>query len=271
MRQLPIGQTINHMLASTYNNMGFAVRAQWPWVAILVAAYLFLPLIAGVPLNMPPEQMAQMFKVDPGFAARFFILIFAIALISVLALSSIAVNWHRYILLNEVPQGMEKLRIDGSVWRYFGNALLIGLIVFPALIPIMFLGFAVNAVTSPVLFLAVMLIYMVVAVVPLFYRLSIKLPAVALGRHDFGFSDAMQISTQNWWQLVAVGFLVTAISWTVDFVLKMLTLSFAATLGASMGMWADVIVRTGVNWFMGVIGITLFTSLYGFFVEKRDF
>jgi len=41
------------------------------------------------------------------------------------------VNWHRYILLDEVPHGMERLRLDATVWRYVGNILLIALILGP--------------------------------------------------------------------------------------------------------------------------------------------
>ncbi len=267
MRKLPIGKTIGHMLASTYNNIGFALRAQWPWMAILVAANFLLPLAAGVPLNLPDEQMEQMFKVDPSLVARYIIFVFAIVLIWALAFSSIAVNWHRYILLSEVPKGIRKLRLDSSVWRYFGTVLLICLILIPVLMPAIFLG---NAFL-PAYFSIWMLIYVVLVAIPLVNRLSIKLPAVALGRHDFGFSDAMKTSAQNWWQLVVIGFVVSAISLILGIMLPLPAFSFIITLGQNAGMWFDVIVRAGVNWFMLVMGITFFTSLYGFFVEKRDF
>lgn len=40
--------------------------------------------------------------------------------ISMLAFSSLSVSWHRLLLLDDEAEGVDRLRIDGIVWRYLG-------------------------------------------------------------------------------------------------------------------------------------------------------
>ena len=42
-------------------------------------------------------------------------------------------------------------------------------------------------------------------------------------------------------------------------------------LGATLGIILGVIVEVAFNWILTIFGITILTSLYGFFVEDRDF
>jgi len=56
------------------------------------------------------------------------------------------------------------------------------------------------------------------------------------------------------------------------FVLFMLLLQY--TIGtASPALWDVVgtVLQMAVNWIFTIFGITILTSLYGFFVENRDF
>ena len=51
-----------------------------------------------------------------------------IAAFSLVIFSSIAVNWHRYILLDEVTASEKIFRLDRPVWSYAGRTLLIMLV-----------------------------------------------------------------------------------------------------------------------------------------------
>ena len=60
-----------------------------------------------------------------------------IAAFSLVIFSSIAVNWHRYILLDEITASEKIFRLDRPVWNYAGRTLLIMLIT---LVPILILS-----------------------------------------------------------------------------------------------------------------------------------
>jgi hypothetical protein len=270
LRLLPVGPTISHMLSSTTNNLGFAFRAQWPWMAVIAVLFALFGATSGVPLNATPEESEAFVRANPGQVVWFVFALFAFVIVAMVAFSSIAVAWHRYVLLDEVPQGLARLRVDGTVWRYFGNVFLIGLITILAVIPLSLIVaglFSVNAALGVVGALA----YVAVVVIPIIYRLSIKLPGIALGRQDFTLSDAWTASAGNWWQIVGVGVGVTLLSWIVGLLMALVSKLLTLTLGDTVGFWIDIVLQTGVNWVVTIMGITLLTSLYGYFVEKREF
>jgi hypothetical protein len=111
----------------------------------------------------------------------------------------------------------------------------------------------------------------VVIIMPIIYRLSIKLPAIALERRDFKLGDAWTVSAGNWWQIVGVGVVATLLSWIVGLLMALVSKLLNVTLGDTVGLWIDIALQTGVNWVVTIMGITLLTSLYGYFVEKREF
>jgi hypothetical protein len=270
LRTLPIGPIISHMLSSTMNNLGFALRAQWPWMAIMAAIFAFIGVTANFPVDATPAQNEVFFREHPGQLAWFMFELVIGILVAMLAFSSIAVAWHRYVLLDEVPQGMAKLRLDATVWRYFGNLILIGLLLIVAALPLTILvGLLIAA--NPLLGIIGALVYSALVMLPIIYRLSIKLPAIALERKDFRMADAWTVSAGNWWQIVGVGLGVTALSWIVGLVMFAVSKLFSLVLGDSIGFWFDLALQVGVNWVLTIMGITLLTSMYGYFVEKRDF
>jgi hypothetical protein len=270
LRTLPVGPTIRHMLSSTLNNLAFALRAQWPWMLIVAGLLAVLGFYNPIPANLTPEENQAFFREHAGQLGSYFLLGFAVVLVAMLGFSSVAVAWHRYILLDEVPEGMAKLRVDKTVWRYFGNLLLISIMIFLAALPLSFLIIPIMAMNSALGFMGILL-YSSVVLTPIFYRLSIKLPAIALGRQDFRIGDAWAASNGNWWQIVLVALGVSALSLGAALIMFLTSRLFNTVLGTSVGFWADLLVQLGVNWVITVMGITLLTSLYGYFVEKREF
>src|SRR5439155_22363973 len=100
------------------SNSGLAFHVRWRWMLVL------LPInVAGEFYNFA-HASADPEKIDPGVAVASFVMLVAAGI----AFASIAVSWHRYILLTEVPEGLARLRLDETVWRYVGNFILIFLI-----------------------------------------------------------------------------------------------------------------------------------------------
>lgn len=261
MRKLPVGAAFGHVLRSTINNLKFAWHLSWPWLLVILPLNL-IASIYGVSEGLTPGTPS-------GGAA---VLSIVIGLMSMFAFSSIAVSWHRHILLDEVPQGWARLRADNTVWRYFGNTLLIFLIILAGLLPVIivaavllaFMG-DVGAVISVPLYLAGALFSLAA-----FYRLSVKLPAIALERQDFQMRDAWAATQNNNWQLIGL-----ALLFFVSVIVLALLVGVASWLlaqtGANFLLFVGLAAQIALNWIVTIMGVTLLTSLYGFFVEGREF
>lgn len=258
-RQLPAGTCIRHAVNSVRNNIAYAFRISWPWYAVLI------------PLSFAMFGLAGLFALGTSNMSPFFLAFLVLALISLVAFASIAVNWHRYILLDEMPKGREVFRLDEKTWRYFGNLLLILLILVGAcllvMLPLSILAASTNAAELSVVLIA-LIILPIAGILSL--RLSVKLPAIALGRRDFLLKDAWSVTQANILPLFFIA--LFQIVFFFGFVLVMLLLQY--TIGtASPALWDIVgtVLQMAVNWIFTIFGITILTSLYGFFVENRDF
>jgi hypothetical protein len=201
-RAIPVFSMTIGMLVDDF---GKAVSICWPWMAIILAT-------TGIILVMQPE-LAPVFSGSgaaydqlPGTAWIALGLFYTVWFV---AFCSMAVNWHRFLLRDDVPEGWEHLRLDGKVWRYAGNTLLLSLVtgLLYAVFLIMIAGFvtaavgAVAAGTTEGGGLAVALIILCTFAFSLFaitfmFRLSIKLPAIAVG-DDYGLGDAWRDSRGN--------------------------------------------------------------------------
>ena len=262
MRTLPVGAAFGHMLRSTTNNLGFAWQLSWPWI-LLIAPANILATLYGFTLEPRADG-----SVPEGKVIAIALLVAALTLF---AFASIAVSWHRYVLLDEVPRGWARLRADNTVWRYFGNTLLIMLVLVAGMVPAVLLAAIPLAMGDAGAILAVPIYFATVIYgIAAFYRLSVKLPAVALERYDFGLKDAWSITQGNTWRLFGLALLfalcvlvIALLLAGVVYLLEKTGLTFALMLGLSL--------QIVFNWIFTIMGVTLLTSLYGFFVEKREF
>lgn len=260
-RKLPAGLCIRHAISSVRNNIGYAFRISWPWYVVLAIVNI------GV-LLFSVYAAAGGIEVHPGVIVPAILLLF---LINMLAFASIAVNWHRYILLDQVPVGSELFRLDSLTWRYFGNILLIALIVAVALLLFLLLlqVFASLSTVTGIAAFFIGLAGVVLASISI-YRLSVKLPAVALGRRDFSLSHAWAASRGNKWPIFFV--ILFQFFLAIGVAIAFLALDFAlALIDPIVALIVSQLLQIFVGWLLVILGITILTSLYGFFVEGRDF
>jgi hypothetical protein len=96
MSKLPVFELISYVVSSTLKNAGYAMAISWPWLVVL------FPLRLAVEIHkfyygFTPIANYNGVQYDwPGLI---------VAIISFFAFSSIAVNWHRYILNGENAVG----------------------------------------------------------------------------------------------------------------------------------------------------------------------
>jgi hypothetical protein len=266
MRKLPVFGVLGHAMRSVANNFRFAWYISWPWLAVMA------PLGIAVESLMPAIDPQATDAAALARNAQAFLGYLALGVLSMFVFSSIAVSWHRYILKDVVPHGWARLRIDGVVWRYFGNTLLIFVLVVAASAPLVIvlsllsvpLGLGVEAAGG--LTMAVAGLF----AIPLFYRLMLKLPAIAIENSGFTMKMALEKSVGASLQLCIAGAIVIASTLLMGLLLG----GFASLLGAGkggLGYFVATMLQQFVSWIVTIFTVTYLTSLYGFFVEGRDF
>ena len=250
MRKLPILAAVKHTLNSVIAYRGTGIRIGLLWMIVLLALNFAGEFLIG----RPPEQ-------QPG---RIWLFVLVQITVNLIALSSIAVNWNRFVLRDELPAAHGALRLDDPVWRYAGNWLLIILMTF---LPVAVLIAILSALIPP----AVILALPAVAVAgTAHFMLSLKLPAIALGRTDFGLTDAMKVSAGNFWQVMGV-FLFNALIASAFLLMLFILAGLLSYLPRVIAVPIDLAAVVAVNLFVILFNVNTFTSLYGFFVERRDF
>ena len=247
MRKLSPFKAVSHALNSVWSYRNVALRIGMVWVPVMLIAGL-LEYFAGSPDPAAQEQAPQL------------IVQLLSGVVSLIAVCSIAVNWHRFILRDEMGTG---LRIDGNVLRYAGNTMLI---MMAMLVPAIVLILAAMVVPAAVI-LGLPLLVLSGGIVT---RLSVKLPAVALGNAGFGFRDAWAATKGNFWPCAGVFLLNAAILIGLLFaVIAVAGILAQASLAVSLVF--QLVVTVLLQLFYTVFNASIFTSLYGFFVERRDF
>jgi hypothetical protein len=173
----------------------------------------------------------------------------------------LAVTWHRYILLDEQPSGQLPAFHQSEILAYAGNAILLWLISLVVFI-------VVGLVTSPLAFLGpvgAILIGVVILAVALIvgYRLGLVLPSRAVGQR-LSFGEAWA-STNGQNGTILVLAIVSALA-AVIIDIPAMVLAFLPGIGAFLAM----IWRLATGWVTLLVGVSVLTTLYGVFIEKRS-
>jgi hypothetical protein len=250
MRELPVIPCVRHILNSISRYRREAVRIALPWT-LLTAALDIVELIL-----YPPDTSSSAISINPMQVVA--------AAIGLIVTASISVNWHRYILRDEIPAANQLFRVDGHVLKYAGVLLLIILVV---VIPAVIMATVALAAAPGLRFLAPLA---ALATALLVTRLTLALPAAALGRSDFGLGAAFKATEGNTWRLIGVLAIMAAL--TLGVLLAMgIILSIAQQFGLSAMLTVAILAGIPAKIFLTILSASQLNSLYGFFVEGRNF
>jgi hypothetical protein len=250
MRELPIIPCVRHILNSLAKYRHQAVRIALPWILALAA------LNAAELLLYPPDPTTSALRLNPVLAMS--------AALGVIATASISVNWHRYILRDEVPLPNQLFRLDALVLKY---AALLVLVLLMVLLPAIFIASLAITLSPALSFIAPVA---AIAALLLATRLMLALPATALGRTDFGIGAAFKATEGNSWRIAGV--LAITITLTLGVLLAVgIILSVAQQFGTGAAVLAALITGIPANMFLTMLTASQLNSLYGFFVEGRNF
>lgn len=244
-------QIFSHSIRQVINNLPAAIRISGVLYLIQVAVGLVFgrAMMAGGMGMMPGAGM--------GLGA---VLVLVVALVTGIW---IAVAWHRFVLLAEAPTAPVPPFLREKMGAYFIKTLLIGVIL---IVVGMVLGMIVGLVAMPLMargggLFALLLMFLLVQVPMIFLglRLAATLPGAALG------SDHPAMA----------GWQATAGDWRVILELAvMLALAVAAINLIDLFIFGGVTVLAQIwqviaGWPIMMVGLSVLTTLYGHYIEKR--
>ncbi|MCB1432885.1 MAG: hypothetical protein KDK75_10555 [Alphaproteobacteria bacterium] len=267
---------LRHGIRSVLRNAGATLRISWPWLIIIAIAYvLFAFVMTTSGFGTTPLDSEK--GAAPVLLAGLILFI-----VSALGFSSIAVNWHRYILLDEMPDLAQKLRVDGRVLSYFWRGLLAGLLTLLIMIvPIIILSTVAGSLLSGVVGqmegapgrgmgpgIWIVTIVIGAFATALFFRFALALPAIALGREEIGLFDSWGRTRGLFWPLLMVAAGTVILQVVTQVIVDVINYVAMSAVG-TVALVITVPLMLVVLWFFTFLGVTLLTTLYGHIVENR--
>ncbi len=247
--RLEVWRTAVEAYALTFANLGYLLRISWAWVVLMIPVSLgcYASIFwLGWDKLLFPEALLSTFLFLPFLA-------------------SIAVAWHRRLLVNEVWPGSVYLRFDGLVASYFGLSAVIS-ILFPG--PMIAFPSSVESRWQGLLLLAVAL----ATGVGLFLgtRIWLALPARALGNSEITVRQAWRGSRRNVLRLLAGSFLCSL----PMFVLVVLAAMFGPDMAeASQALvyaaW-QTLIEIGLTFLAGMPIVSFLSLAYRRLIQDRE-
>ena len=203
-RKLPLFKTVAMAYASVFQNLGVLARCVAGWVVVVPATYLIsLGLIAW--LIDHDAAFAESYRNwSPGGRNW---AVGALTTFTYLgALASVAVSWHRYIIVHDMPSGIlpgKWARMFAYSWRIAIMALvflliaIIGSRLAIGLAPTERFGASID----PRAVLAAVVLLLLAAAM-LFMRWSLVLPGAAAGGQRWTFTRSYELTRGNSWRLL---------------------------------------------------------------------
>jgi hypothetical protein len=258
-------QLFLHSLRMIFGNFGAAVRVTIPVLVFSAVIYIWMfaqfgTTFVGATWDASDPQRAFS-QIPDGFAL--FVVIFAVG--ATITFLWTATAWHRFILLEETPGSTGPRWNGGAIWRYFKAGFILVLLMFAATLALSIITTIVAIILAklsipPMLIGLLFSFLMFVPLVLIFYRLSPILPSAAVGT-GLKMSEAWDATRGAGWSLIVLA---------VVSVLAAMAISIPGEILLSAAPVLGVIWQIGVQWISSLFGISILTTIYGVYVEKRD-
>lgn len=276
-KKLPILVTTKDLFVFLIENWRYAVRISWPWLALLVLVSLPATVATistfGPDLTPDPERMAQ--QISRTQIASYIVGVF----VAMAGWSSIAVLWHRRVLLGEDRSGWP-ISLGRHAGKYLLRFIFILLVV---LVPSMLIAavsdqkiqataggliymMMASGELNLILILASIVLSIILAIVSL--RLSVSLPAAALGVKSIKPLVSWHATSGNSFRLLAIAILAGAPAFALNWLIFSLTVKTGWTQ-SSVGIVMLSVVSQAVNFIFVILGVTLLSLAYAFFLNVR--
>jgi hypothetical protein len=247
-------QIFTHSVRQVFGNLSAALRVS----GLLYLVQVGVSFAVGVSAFTDQAAMRGMMQRGEFPWGGFFLVL----LVSVVTSLWIAVAWHRYVLKVEQSGILPPFKGD-RILAYFLKGLLIFIILIPLLL---ILGFVAGIIVGALmrsenlvaaLVVGALVIYLPIGVVG--FRLSSILPGVAIGE-GYGIADGWAATDGQSGALAVVVLLSIALG---------LVLGLPNQFLLPPNSVPALIWQLISGWIMLMVGISVLTTLYGHYIEKR--
>jgi len=265
--KLPLGESISLSYAWFFRKFADVLRISWLWLTL--GAVLFGTLnwlqwtwMAAIIANAPKGTTHLMQSQMPR-PFDFPVLITLAYLVMLFGTTSIAVAWHRRIILNEQPGLSGGNIFTKALWHYIGIGIAIVLIgILPiavVLVPSVLIlapmtrGMMGNQPSGIAIALIVLIVFaLYITALAIMLRLSVLLPARATGDLTLTFRQAWRRTRGNAWRMFW-GLLACTMPPVI--VLEIVSLAVAAAVG-----WPTLAPTDG-QVTVPVLGLTIMSTI----------
>lgn len=232
-------------------------------LAISVVPFLVQMLAFAGFLYVATQRAGNMDATNPGSFDGMLGPILIVGLIALITTIWIAVNWHRYVLLNERQGAVPDFKRKPAI-QYAVSLLLIVLILIPVMIVFGFITGAILQAIQPSHLVQIVYSLLIVPIaVAVTLRLSVALPAAAVGIEK-PISTAWRATIGATGTILALAYMLTLLQFAVD---QALFRVIAVSL--NIGIIPFLVLQLLAYWFWTLFGLSILTTLYGHYVEKR--
>ncbi|OAN69286.1 hypothetical protein A8B78_05435 [Jannaschia sp. EhC01] len=264
-------QLLRHVVIQVFGNLGPAAR--------ITLVLLAVPLVIVLVTN-PGLLTGDSFLIDAETGQASFSALGVWGLVLGLIAGLVcwlwaAVAWHRFVLLEEYPSGLFPNWRGSNIANYFGNAILIGLIMFGAGFGIaIVIGIIVAVLQSPAVAIALG-VGLIFGLSWIATRIGLILPAAAIGE-TLGIGESWRATAPVSGQIV-LPIIVIALASTI------LNQGIIAAFGTAIPIetpfgtqqqvtlsMVGVLLSIAVGWLQMLVNLALMTTLYGNLIEGRQ-
>lgn len=251
---------IGHSLKQVFGNLSAALR-----ISLILS---LVPLAASFALGIDgffrnPEEFQFMLQMGNVPIVSFIVFL----LISLVTAIWIAVAWHRYVLLGEAPGAVVPAPNGERMLSYLGSTVILVIIgIVLGFVIGLVGGFILSALFSSVrtmtgVYIAMVVAFVVIAlpILVIMTRLSLVLPAAAVGK-PLGLGGSWDATRGTTGTIVVVVIVLALASLALQYIgAKILP---AGSIG--LMIWTFVL-----QWLSVIVGLSVATTLYGHYVERR--
>jgi hypothetical protein len=270
--KLPVWQTVGEAYRAFFANIGSLIRVCWPWLLVIggLTIWSFSLGTAWQTAAMAAMKAKQPLPPQP---VELVVISHFCNLIYFSGTAILAVGWHRFLLLGEPPRLSGNL-FTAPVWRYVGVGMLMTLTamlpLFIVMVPAALFTSGMVSTTRSNESTAAIMLFMIpagCAATALLTRLSLALPARALGHNGVTFRSVWRTTTGNTWRLI-LGFCLSTVPLLLIPWVVLLLLSDPTAMFRGMAIPVGLIVA--VQLLTSMIGIAFVSFAYRHFFAPRD-
>lgn len=239
-----------------FRNLGDALKISVVPGLVFAAVYVFIAMSAIGGLGVVTGGG------DTGSVGGAILLAILGFVVAILIMSLIAVSWHRYVLLNEKPNGYIPAQPMGRLWSYIGRVIMLILALLVIIIPVYFVAFFIlsgiiqatnSIVLATVMFGLLSLLFSYISM-----RFSLVLPSNALG-NNMGIWESWAATKKVAGPLFVTVFILVLVNFVMAYISESIPIEIVSIVAIIIVQWVTM-----------MLGIGILTTLYGYCVEGRD-